>query len=66
MKDLGVADLTIGIKISKTPEDLVLSQSHYIEEVLKRYEVFDRQCVRTPMYESLCLDEHLGDLVNQM
>ena len=30
MKDLGVADVILGIKISKTSNGLILSQSHYI------------------------------------
>ena len=30
MKDLGVADVIHGIKISKTSDGLILSQSHYI------------------------------------
>ena len=30
MKDLGVADLILGVRIIKTPQGLALSQSHYI------------------------------------
>ena len=35
MKDLGVADVILGIKISKTSNGLILSQSHYIEKFLR-------------------------------
>ena len=34
MKDMGVADVILGIKISKTSEGLVLSQSHYIDKII--------------------------------
>ncbi|KAF3624710.1 hypothetical protein FXO37_31238 [Capsicum annuum] len=32
MKDLGVADVILGIRIHRTPQGLALSQSHYIEK----------------------------------
>ena len=33
MKDLGVVELILGVKIVNTPQGLALSQSHYIERV---------------------------------
>ena len=37
MKDLGVADLILEVRIIKTPHRLALSQSHYIEKVLDKF-----------------------------
>ena len=37
MKDLGVSDVILGVKISKTSDGLILSQSHYIEKILKKF-----------------------------
>ena len=34
MKDMGVADVILGVKIHKTSGGLALSQSHYIETIL--------------------------------
>jgi len=34
MKDRGVIDVILGIKILRTPRCLALSRSHYIEKVL--------------------------------
>ena len=34
MKDMGVADVILGVKIHKTFGGLSLSQSHYIETIL--------------------------------
>ena len=38
MKDLGVADVILGIKISRISGGLILSQSHYIEKLLDKDE----------------------------
>ena len=37
MKDLGVADVILGIKISITSEGNILSQAHYIEKIIEKY-----------------------------
>jgi hypothetical protein len=41
MKDLGEADVILGIKIIRDGENVGLSQSHYIEKVLKKFDHFD-------------------------
>jgi len=38
MKDLGAADVIIGIKILYTKNEIRLSQFHYIENTLKMYD----------------------------
>jgi len=43
MKDLGVADVILGIQILYTKDGIGLSQSHYIEDMLKNYGYFDLQ-----------------------
>jgi len=49
MKDLGVADLILGIRILKTPQGLALSQSHYIERVLDKFKYLNFNVVKTPI-----------------
>ena len=49
MKDLGEADVILGIKIIRHNGGLMLNQSHYIEKILKRYNMFDKSPVSTPM-----------------
>ena len=34
MKDIGLADVILGVKITRTPNGLALSQSHYIDKIL--------------------------------
>ena len=41
MKDLGEAEVILGIKITRTLNRLNLSQEHYIEKILKSFEHFD-------------------------
>ena len=49
MKDLGVADVILGIRIHKTPQGLALSQSHYIEKVLDKFKYLDFKISKTPI-----------------
>ena len=37
MKDLGVADVILGIKITKIPDGISLSQSHYVDKMIERF-----------------------------
>ncbi|KAL0403100.1 UNVERIFIED_CONTAM: hypothetical protein Sradi_1950800 [Sesamum radiatum] len=42
-------DLPPGIKISKTSDGLALSQSHYIENILKKFKAYDSPPAKTPV-----------------
>ena len=45
MKVLGEVEVILGIKITRTLNRLNLSQEHYVEKILKRFEHFDvNQC----------------------
>ena len=48
MKDLGEAEVILGIKITRTLNGLNFSQEHYIEKILKRFEHFDCKPMSTP------------------
>ena len=41
IKDMDVAYIILGIKISRTPQGLVLSQSDYVDKILKKYTKHD-------------------------
>ncbi|KAL6321747.1 hypothetical protein AAG906_031262 [Vitis piasezkii] len=41
MKDLGLTDVILGIRVKKNHEGYVLTQSHYVESVLKRFGHYD-------------------------
>ncbi|RVX02315.1 putative mitochondrial protein [Vitis vinifera] len=48
MKDLGEVKVILGFKITRTPKGLKLSQEHYIEKILKKFEHFDCKLMSTP------------------
>ena len=49
MKDMGLADVILGIKIHRSSEGLVLSQSHYVEKLLEKFNKDDFGLVKTPI-----------------
>ena len=53
MKDMGVADVILGMKITKTSDGHALSQSHYIEKILGKFIKDDLNVTRTPVDISL-------------
>ena len=65
MKDLGFADVILGIKISKTSYGLILSQSHYIEKMFKKFKQNDSSLTRTPVDVNLHLSKNNGKSISQ-
>ncbi|GJW40238.1 zinc finger, CCHC-type containing protein [Tanacetum coccineum] len=49
MKDMGEADVILGIKIKHENKGIVITQSHYIEKILKKINREDCSSVSTPM-----------------
>ncbi|GKD87847.1 retrotransposon protein, putative, ty1-copia subclass [Tanacetum coccineum] len=48
MKDMGEADVILGIRIQKNSNRYILTQSHYIEKTLKKFGHYDDRPVVTP------------------
>jgi hypothetical protein len=48
MKDLGEADVILNIKFIKEESGITLSQSHYVEKVLSRFDYMDNKPFPTP------------------
>nr|GEV63985.1 zinc finger, CCHC-type [Tanacetum cinerariifolium] len=49
MKDMREADIILGIKIKHENKRIVITQSHYIEKILKKFNHEDCSSVSTPM-----------------
>nr|GEU68454.1 hypothetical protein [Tanacetum cinerariifolium] len=49
MKDMGEADIILGIKIKRENQGIVITQSHYIEKILKKFNCEVCSLVSTPM-----------------
>ena len=53
MKDLGEADVILGVKLRQTEIEFSLCQSHSIEKILKIFWCFNAIPVRTPYDPSI-------------
>ena len=66
MKDLGVADVILGIKFSRTSNGLILSQSHYIEKLLDKFDKDESNNDRTLVDINLHLSKNIGQSISQL
>ncbi|GJY61227.1 zinc finger, CCHC-type containing protein [Tanacetum coccineum] len=66
MKDMEEADVILGIRIKHESNRIAISQSHYIEKVLKKFSYFDYTPVSTPMDTSEKLMPNNGQAVSQL
>jgi len=66
MKDLGVADVILGIKIQRTPQGLALSQSHYVKMVLEKFKHLEFRSARTPIDLNHHLMKNKGESTSQL
>ena len=55
MKDLGVANFILFMKITKTCNGIFLDQLHYVEKILRKYNFHDHKSVATPFDSSVHL-----------
>ena len=65
MKDLGEANVILSIKILRDNDCIILSQSHYVEKILKKFEHFDMSPMSTPYDSKVRLVKNGGDSVLQ-
>nr|GEY41148.1 hypothetical protein [Tanacetum cinerariifolium] len=66
MKDMGEADVILGIKIKRENKGIVITQSHYIKKILKKFNREDCSSVRTPMDPVEKLKPNIGKPVDQL
>ncbi|KAJ9556172.1 LOW QUALITY PROTEIN: hypothetical protein OSB04_010786 [Centaurea solstitialis] len=48
MKDMGLSYVILGIKITRTQNSLVLSQTHYVDKILEKFYKGDTSITKTP------------------
>src|SRR4051812_5132182 len=67
MKDLGVADVILNIKLLRDDEGgITLLQSHYVEKVLSRFEYSDCKPSQTPYDPSVLIRKSKGTAIDQL
>ncbi|GJX60713.1 zinc finger, CCHC-type containing protein [Tanacetum coccineum] len=64
--DMGEADVIFGIRIKHESNGIAISQSHYIEKVLKKFSYFNCTPVSNPMDTSEKLMPNNGQAVSQL
>jgi hypothetical protein len=65
MKNLGEANVILGIKITRSEKGISLDQSHYMEKILKKYGYYDCKEKNTPYDGSVKLFKNTGESVRQ-
>nr|AAR01736.1 putative Gag and Pol polyprotein [Oryza sativa Japonica Group]ABF97792.1 retrotransposon protein, putative, Ty1-copia subclass [Oryza sativa Japonica Group] len=66
MKDLGVADVILNIKLIRGENEITLLQSHYVEKILNRFGYIDSKPSPTPYDPSLLLRKNKRIARNQL
>ena len=66
MKDMGLADVILRIKIFRTSDELILSQSHYVDNILGKFDKDNSGIARTPFDVTIHLSKNKGDSVSQV
>jgi hypothetical protein len=66
MKDMGIADVILGIKIIRNNLGISLSQSHYIEKVLKKFNCENGSNSASPMDSNVKLMPNTGLPISQL
>jgi hypothetical protein len=65
MKDLGKADLLLGIKIHHDPSAIVLSQRHYVHSLLELYGMENCRSVATPLVSNSQLEKATAEDIDR-
>ena len=55
MKDIGLANVILGIKISRACNGLILSQTHYVNKIVENFNKDDNTVSKTPLDTSIHL-----------
>nr|GFA06721.1 zinc finger, CCHC-type [Tanacetum cinerariifolium] len=66
MKDMGEVDVIFGIKINRENKEIVITQSHYIEKILNKFNREDCSPMSTPMDPLEKLKLNTGKPVDQL
>ena len=61
IKDLGLADVILGIKIKRTSYGLILSQSHYVNNILGKFDKDNSGIARTSVDVTLHFSKNKGE-----
>ena len=58
MKDIRLADVILGTKIKRSTDGLILSQSHYVDNILGKFDKDNFGIIKTPVDAILHLSKN--------
>ena len=64
MKDLGVVDAKLGIKLINFNNKFIVTQSHYVEKLLKKLNYYEVKPILTPHDPNPCLKKNKRESVS--
>ncbi|GKE51468.1 zinc finger, CCHC-type containing protein [Tanacetum coccineum] len=66
MMDMGEADVILSIKIKRGDKGITITQSHYIEKIIKKFKCDDCCPIITPLDPTIKLIPNTGKVVDQL
>ena len=66
MKDMGLTNVILGIKITRTSDDIILNQSHFVDKILEKFNKNDSGVARIPLDNNLHLSKNKGKSISQI
>ena len=66
MKDMGLANVILGIKIKKTSYGLIQSQLNYVDKILRKFDKDNYGIARIPIDATLHLSKNKEESVSQV
>ena len=66
MKDLRVADVSLGVKITRSPDGITLSQYHYVDKMIERFKEHEIKENINSFLPHIYLRKNIGTRVRQL
>ena len=65
IKDMGCVDTILGIKVIKKDSSIILSQSHYVDQILHKFNFSNCRPSPTPISPNIKVTRHYGSPIAQ-
>ena len=66
LKDLGLANVILAIKIKRTSDEIILSQSHYVDNILEKFDKDKSSIAKTPVDVTLHFSKNKAKSISQV
>jgi len=66
MKDIGLTNMILWIRICKIHDKLIFSKCHYIEKILDKFDKNENNIAKISIYANLLLYKNIGDAMTNI